>query len=147
MADNLLSVDDFVSYPHTEDEVTARGLATFMAVEAHWSASLNTTLFQAMMAAYQASGGPTDAAALYNQNQSLMLSEHGVAFLLRALILHVPDKADEIAAELWNDWEDAPLVALTWPVLEALGGDPQAVGEAAVALYKAEREIPAGGAS
>jgi hypothetical protein len=67
----------------------------------------------------------------YALNQSLMLAEHGVCFLLRKLIEHVPDKADEIAAEMWGGWEDPPLVALTWPVLESYGIDPQAVADAA----------------
>lgn len=131
MNDNLPTVDDFASYPHETEDVTAARLAEYMAVEAHWSASLNQTYFKAMMAAEKSEESYPDKAAQYNLNNALMTAEHSVCFLLRKLIEHLPDKADEIAAEMWGDWEDPPLLALTWPVLESFDIDPQAVTDAA----------------
>ncbi|MEU4224368.1 hypothetical protein AB0F17_08745 [Nonomuraea sp. NPDC026600] len=139
MTDNLPTVDDFASYPHTTDDVTARRLAEYMAVEAHWSASLNMTHFRAMAAAEASGDNFADLAAHYNLNQALMSAEHSVSFLLRVLIEHLPDKADEIAVALWNDWEDPPLLALTWTALESLGIDPEAVEKAALQRFHTVR--------
>lgn len=145
MTDNLPTVDDFATYPHMTEEATARRLAKYMAVEAHWSASLNSSYFKAMMAEESGSDYP-NAAACYHLNQALMTAEHSVAFLLRALMHHLPDKADEIAAELWSDWEDPPVVAQTWPVLESFGIDPKAVQDAALKRFhavKGNQALPA----
>jgi hypothetical protein len=161
MTDKLPTVDDFASYPHMVEEVTAARLAEYLAVEAHWSASLNQTYFQTMMAAHKSGENYPDEAAQYNLNSALMAAEHSACFLLRKLIEHAPDKANEIAAEMWGDWEDPPLLALTWPVLESYGIDPQAVTDAAQKRWQTvkastaetsevhpdQAEIPAGGES
>ncbi|SET51882.1 hypothetical protein [Nonomuraea wenchangensis] len=136
MTDNLPTVDDFASYPNTPEEATARRLAEYMAVEAHWSASLNQTFFKAQMEAEKSGENFADAASRYLQNQALMTAEHSVSFLLRALIEHLPEKADEIAAQMWDDWEDPPLVALTWTALESFGIDPKAVQDAALKRWQ-----------
>lgn len=131
MSNNLPTVDDFAPYPHTPDEATAARLAAYLAVEAHWSASLSQTYFVAMRAAEESGENFPDMAAQYNLNSAAMTAEQAACFLLRKLIEHVPDKADEIAAEMWGDWEDPPVLAWTWPVLEEYGIDPQAVMDAA----------------
>lgn len=94
----MTGLDQFAPYPKTVEEATADNLARHMAVEAHWSASLNTPRFQQMMAAEKAGDNRDnldDLRELYRVNQALMTAEHGVAFLLHELKRLAPEQADE----------------------------------------------------
>ncbi|WP_326642970.1 hypothetical protein OG884_06015 [Streptosporangium sp. NBC_01755] len=139
----MTSTDDLAPYPETPEEATAENLARHMAVEAHYSATLNSPRFQLMMAAEKTGENLADKRSLYMLNQALMLAEHGVAFLLHELQRFAPDQADEVAARMWDMWEDPPLQAITWDALESYGINPEQVSAAALARWEAATNPPA----
>ncbi|WP_326646625.1 hypothetical protein OG884_18530 [Streptosporangium sp. NBC_01755] len=139
----MTSTDDLAPYPETPEEATADNLARHMAVEAHYSATLNSPRFQQVMAAEKTGENLADKRSLYMLNQALMLAEHGVAFLLHELQRFAPDQADEVAARMWDMWEDPPLQAITWDALESYGIDPEQVSAAALARWEAATNPPA----
>ncbi|MEU6712908.1 hypothetical protein ABZ897_15620 [Nonomuraea sp. NPDC046802] len=57
---------------------------------------------------FPTSGHPDRPAALRRARDHFNIAQYmyGVVFLLRELMKHVPDHADEIAARLWDDWLD-----------------------------------------
>ena len=133
----MTDLDQFAPYPKTVEEATADNLARHMAVEAHRDAVLNTPRFQRMMAAEKTGENHAHLRDLYFLNQALMTAEHGVAFLLHELGRLAPEQADEVAARLWDMWEDPPLEAVTWDALDSYGINPEQVASAARALWEA----------
>ena len=135
----MTSIDDLYTlapYPKTAEEATAENLARHMAVEAHYSATLNSPRHRQAMDAEKTGENLADKRSLYMLNQALMTAEHGVAFLLHELKRLAPEEADNVAARMWDMWEDPPLQAITWDVLESYGIDPEQVSEVALARWE-----------
>lgn len=72
-----------------------------------------------------------------------MTAEFGVAFLLHEFKRLAPEQADDLAARLWDMWEDPPLQALTWDVLDSYGIDPEQVESVALARWEAAQSATA----
>lgn len=133
------TAEDPAPYPQTIEQVTADALARYMAVCAHESGALNLPRFEQMKEAEERGVKYGVEFQVYMLNLTAGTAEQGLAFLLREVIEHLPEKADEIAARLWELWDDPPFVAWTWDVLQSYGIDPQAVSENARAKFAEKR--------
>lgn len=122
----MTTLDDLAPYPKTLKGVTADGLARNLTVHAHADAMRSQALHRLMRQA-EGTGTEVEAADRYQLNVSAYTAEHGVAFALRALIKIAPGKADDVAREIWRQWDNPPIGEHTWVALEAYGIDPGAV--------------------
>lgn len=137
--------DKFAPYPTSEDDVTADRLARHMAVAGFTaSAQVFPTVY-----ARDAAEGPGRAnkdtaeakAAQEIHHLTLLntINEYAIVHLLRALIEHAPDKADEVAKDLWGAWDDGGAVGEElgeW--LTGYGIDPAAITTAVAVEGKAD---------
>lgn len=133
----MSAVDEIAPYPSRLEDVTAVGLARHMTAEAHQGACRSGALMRAVIAAQDGGGDVELAQTVYVLNMAAATAGHGVGRLLRELIEHAPYAADEVARELWTQWDDAPLSGWTWQALVDDGVAPVAVD--------ALGEEPAGG--
>lgn len=120
----MSNLNEIAPYPRSADEVTAGALARHLAVSAQHRMAVNNTLVDYRTPAEQ---------ARYLDNVGLLIAEHSVALMLRALTEHAPDQADEVARRVWLAWEDGAVIAedvFAW--LSEFGIDPERVNAAAV---------------
>lgn len=120
----MTTLDDFAPYPAHPDDATAEGLARALAVRAQADFARARTM------------DPADPG--HSGTVTRMIKTVGIVRLLRALAQHAPGQADEIAAQLWAQWDTATGYGESladW--LTEYGIDPAAVNE--VALLEAEQ--------
>lgn len=136
----MTTTDEFAPYPRTEDTVTADKLARSMAV----AAQVAYTLVDATMGDRDAAEGPGGVHAdtplakalgkVARLTTSNTVERYGIVRLLRALIEHAPEHADEVARDLWQAWNDgSTLGEETWEWLAEYGIDADAVTQVATA--------------
>lgn len=109
-------------YPVHESEATADALARNLTVVAqlNWRRMLDTETAEETRAA-----------------TNLMVNLFGIVKVLKALQAVAPETADEVARDLWSDWEDGGAVGEwlhSW--LRDFGIDPEQVNAAAVELMR-----------
>jgi hypothetical protein len=109
-------------YPSRESEATADALARNLTVVAqlNWRRMLDTETAEETRAA-----------------TNLMVNLFGIVKVLKALQTVAPETADEVARDLWSDWEDGGSVGEwlhSW--LRDFGIDPEQVNAAAVELMR-----------
>ncbi|MEV4672691.1 hypothetical protein AB0K34_13635 [Actinomadura sp. NPDC049382] len=120
MTTNLLKT--IAPYPLHESEVTADALARNLTVVAqlNWQRMLDTETAEETRAA-----------------TNLMVNLFGIVKLLKALQTVAPETAEEVARDLWSDWEDGGSVGEwlhSW--LTGFGIDPEQVNAAATDLIR-----------
>lgn len=109
-------------YPSRESEATADALARNLTVVAqlNWRRMLDTETAEETRAA-----------------TNLMVNLFGIVKVLKALQTVAPETADEVARDLWSDWEDGGSVGEwlhSW--LRDFGIDPEQVNAAAAELMQ-----------
>lgn len=109
-------------YPSRESEATADALARNLTVVAqlNWRRMLDTETAEETRAA-----------------TNLMVNLFGIVKVLKALQTVAPETADEVARDLWSDWEDGGSVGEwlhSW--LRDFGIDPERVNAAAAELMR-----------
>lgn len=115
-------LNDLAPYPRRESEVTAESLARSLMVQAQ--ANRHRMMYDR-----------TPDGAVSGGNR--LIDVYGVVKLLKVLQTVAPDVADEVARDLWSDWEDGATVAEwlhAW--LTSAGIDPEQVNAAAVELMR-----------
>ena len=115
-------LNDFAPYPTREQDVTATSLARNLTVVAqlNWQRMLDTE-----------KSDDTRAAT------NLMVNLFGIVKVLKALQSVAPATADEVARDLWSDWEDGGAVGEwlhAW--LRGFGIDPERVNATASELMR-----------
>lgn len=114
-------IDDVAPYPKREEDVTAVALAR------HLACQVQADIARSLGHYYQGSGdrqGAHDFGLLVGR----LTGRWGCLRLLRALIEHAPDHADEVAKQLWCDWNDGSSPPeFTWEWLTEYGIDPERV--------------------
>lgn len=88
----MSTVKQVAPYPTTADEVTATGLARHLTAAAH---SRQPLLFD-----------PERSWAFNEAFGSAYVAEYATAALLRALVAVDQQRADEVARDVWESWED-----------------------------------------
>lgn len=115
-------LNSIAPYPQTETDVTADSLARHLTVQA-WAQRTHR----------QNATDPTDREWATSEIVTLF----AVVKLLRALQAVAPETADEVARDLWSDWEDGGSVGEwlhSW--LRDFGIDPERVNAAAAELMR-----------
>ena len=115
-------LNDVAPYPRTEQDATADALARNLTVVAqmNWRRMLDTEKAEDTRAA-----------------TNLMVNLFGIVKVLKALQAVAPATADEVARDLWSDWEDGGAVGEwlhSW--LRDFGIDPEQVNAAATELMR-----------
>ena len=123
----MTALDEFAPWPETEEDVTAEALAKHLAVSAQARIGQIDDLMQ---------DGSEAGQRLYMTTIGLFVNEYGTVRALRALIgvfVDAPHHADEVARDLWRDWNDGGSMGeRLWHWLsEDYGIDPDEVTEAA----------------
>jgi hypothetical protein len=111
------SLNDIAPYPRRESDATAEALARNLTVVAqfNWRRMLDTE-----------TGEDTRSAT------NLLVNLYGIVKVLKALQAVAPETADEVARDLWGDWQDGGVLGEwlhSW--LEGFGIDPVRVNAAA----------------
>lgn len=115
------TLNGLAPYPKTLEDATAEAMARDHAVrtQAHFVRSMDLPF-----------GHPDERHAINAMSWSF-----GITYLLRALIEHAPDKADEIASGLWSEWHGGDgFGEWSFEWLTEYGIDPNAVNEIVAAL-------------
>lgn len=115
-------LNDIAPYPRRESEVTAESLARSLMVQAQAN---RHRMIHDRTADGAVSGG------------NRLVDVYGVVKLLKALQTVAPAVADEVARDLWSDWEDGATVTEwlhAW--LTSAGIDPERVNAAASELMR-----------
>lgn len=115
-------LNDIAPYPRHEAEATADALARNLTVVAqfNWRRMLDTD-----------TGEDTRAAT------NLLVNLYGIVKVLKALQAVAPETADEVARDLWADWQDGGALGEwlhAW--LRDFGIDPEQVNAAAADLMR-----------
>lgn len=111
------TLNDIAPYPQDQDEVTAEKLTRNLAVYAQAN-------FRWML----------DDASDGKRREAMMqvVNLYGLVKILRAFTERDPEGADEVARELWADWDAGDsLGEWLWEWLTEYGIDPEQVAEAA----------------
>src|SRR5690242_7382838 len=119
---------DIAPYPRTVDEATAEAMARHLAVTAQYRMAASDRLVDCHT---------PEQKARYLDSVGLMIAEHSLVKMLRALMEHAPDHADEVARRVWTGWEDGAVIAEdlhSW--LTEYGIDPGRVAAAANDLMR-----------
>jgi hypothetical protein len=127
----MSSLEKFAAYPTSEQDVTADKLARISAVQAQASWS---RIFPLLHAKNEAKGKPNakDADDIHYLTMANAVAEYTVVHLLRTLQEHAPEKADEVARDIWGTWEDGGAVGeWVWEWLAGYGINPDEVSAAA----------------
>lgn len=84
--------DEYAPYPTSSDEATAEALAKhFTALACRREGIVSESL--------RSRDGD------FGEQVGYLVDEYAIAFLLHALIEHAPQAADQVARQLWEDWE------------------------------------------
>lgn len=112
----MTTINDLAPYPRTASQATANNLVRSLAVDAQVAYRLS----------FDAATNEKQLAAATRFVQS-----YGIVKLLRAVIDHTtPTTADEIARDIWSDWEDGSCLGeWLWEWLNDYGIDTKAVDE------------------
>ena len=118
-------------YPTREQDVTADALARVMAVTGQGD---NARIFPTMYARDNAEGTPEFVAMdlIHAMTMAGAVQSYTIVHLLRTLQEIAPDKADEVAKDVWNAWEDGGAIGeWLYEWLTEYGIDPAAVADIA----------------
>jgi hypothetical protein len=115
-------LNDLAPYPRTEQDATADAVARNLTVVAqfNWRRMLDTE-----------TGEDTRSAT------NLLVNLYGIVKVLKALQAVAPETADEVARDLWGDWQDGGVLGEwlhAW--LTEYGIDPERVNATAASLMR-----------
>ncbi|MFG2001729.1 hypothetical protein ACGFNU_21515 [Spirillospora sp. NPDC048911] len=120
-------LDEFARCPQTTTDVTAESLTRHMAVSAQRRVIIIDRLMEDTSPAGQ---------LRYMDAIGLLVGEFSVVKLLRALSEHAPGMADEVAKDLWGDWEDGGAIGeWLWEWLAEYGIDAAQVSKVAGEMW------------